>query len=157
MLARTGALSLTGVLLVSLLTGCASETEDYCGALEDQKQALTDLAEDARDPQTDLFANSLEIFEDLRDRAPGDIADEWDTFIYAWEGVAEAFDEAGVSARDYRPGDTSGAVSAEDARSIQDAAAELGSPRVVEAGDGIEQHARDVCQVDLGLKPGAVR
>jgi hypothetical protein len=46
-------------------------------------------------------------------------------------------------------------VSDAEAKGLQDAAAELASERVTAAGEGVEQHARDVCKVDLGLGTGA--
>lgn len=150
MRAKAGALTST-LLMSALLTACASSTEDYCNALEDQEQALIDLADGGDTPQTDLFGESLTIFEDLREQAPDDIVDEWDTFLFAWEGVAEAFEQAGADPQDYDPDDSSNGLSQEDTQAIEDSARELGSPRVVEAGDGIEAHARDVCKVDLGL------
>ncbi len=141
-----------GLVVACLGTGCANSTEDYCGALEEQRTALTDLAGDASRSQTDVFGQSLEIFEQLRDQAPTGIRDEWDTYVFAWENVADAFETAGVTPQEYRPGgESSPEVSEAEARAIEDAAGELASPRVVDAGDGIEQHAADVCKVDLGL------
>jgi len=151
MLRAARALSFGGVLVCSLLSGCASSTESYCSALGAQENELADLAGAARNPDGDLFGDSLALFEGLREEAPDDIVDEWDTLVFAWEGVAEAFAEAEVSPQDYQPGDTSGGVTEDEAQAIADAAQELGSARVVEAGNGIEQHASDVCKVDLGL------
>jgi hypothetical protein len=47
-------------------------------------------------------------------------------------------------------------VPEEDAKAVRAAAAELGAARVRDAAGGIEQHAADVCKVDLGLE-GDVR
>jgi hypothetical protein len=139
------------LLTLTGLTGCSSTTDSYCDALEDQKQTLTGLAGSSAEPGTDLFGDTLKVFQDLRDEAPDDIRDEWDTFVFAWEGVADAFDDAGIDPQQYQPGTPPPGVSAEQARAIEQAAAELRSDRVVDAGTGIEQHARDVCKVDLGL------
>lgn len=144
--------ALLGVLLlVTVGTGCSSPTESYCGALEDEKDTLTGLAQSSGEPGGDMFDDSLTVFEDLRDEAPEDIRDEWDTFVFAWQGVADAFDAAGIGPQDYEPGATPPGVSEDQAQAIEDAAATLRSARVVEAGKGLEQHARDVCKVDLGL------
>ena len=146
-----GALLASGMLVLVSLSGCADQTEKYCSTLEDDKQALTDLAKNADEPGSDLFGESLAVFEELRDEAPDDVADEWDTFVFAWQGLADAFDEAGVDPGEYQPGKKPPGVSDEEAKAIEGAALELASPRVADAGDGIEQHARDVCKVDLGL------
>ena len=145
------ALSFGGVLICSLMSGCASSTDDYCSALATQEKELAALAEGARNPDGDLFANSLVLFESMREEAPDDIVDEWDTLVFAWEGVGDAFAEADVSPEDFQLGGTSGDMTDDEAQAIADAAQELGSTRVVEAGNGIEQHAKDVCKVDLGL------
>lgn len=147
---RRGIRPLCCLLLVGALSGCASETEEYCDSLADQKQVIADLAGEANKPQADLF-DSLPVFRELRDDAPGDMADEWETFVFAWEGLADAFDAAGVSPDEYDPGDTSSGVSKEQSRAIEDAAQELRSTRVVDAVGEVEQHANDVCNVDLGL------
>ncbi len=83
--------------------------------------------------------------------APGDLGDEWGTLYFAWEGLADAFDAAGTTPRDYRRGETSDEVTVAEDEAIQGAAADLGSARVVEAARGIEEHAAEVCDVDLRL------
>lgn len=146
----TGVPWLCGLFVVAALSGCANDTENYCDALGDQKQAIAALAGKAGKPQPELF-ESVAIFQGLQEEAPGDMADEWDTFLFAWEGLADAFDAAGASPDDYQRGDVSNGVSQEETRAIEDAAQELRSPRVVEAVRGIEQHASGVCDVDLVL------
>ena len=139
------------MLVLASVSGCADQTEKYCNTLEDQQQALTDLAKNADKPGSDLFGESLAVFEELRDEAPDDMVDEWDTFVFAWQGLADAFDEAGVDPGKYQPVNRPPGVSDAEAKAIEGASLELASSRVVDAGDGIEQHARDVCKVDLGL------
>lgn len=139
------------VLVLSGATGCASTTEQYCSTLQEEKQTLTELAEGADRPGADLFGDSIDVFEELRDKAPDDVVDEWNTLIIAWRGLDDALAEADVSAADFRAGTKPAGVSDAEAEAIQAAADELRSPPVIEAGDGIEQHALDVCKVDLGL------
>jgi hypothetical protein len=140
------------LLAPAVLTGCADQTETYCDTLRDQRQALTDLAASSREPGSDMFRDGLAVFDQLRDDAPDDIRDEWDTFYFAWEGLADSFDAAGITPQQFQAGDPPGA-SGPEVDAIEDAAAELASARVVDAGNGIEQHAQDVCKVDLGLDP----
>lgn len=144
-----GALLASALLAVASLTGCASTTEKYCATLEDQHQTLTDLAKSSAAPGGDLFVDSLAVFGQLRDEAPDGIRDEWDTYVFAWQDMADAFEEAGVSPQDYHPGVRPAGVTDAQLKAIKDAAIELQSERVVDAGQGIEQHARDVCKVDL--------
>lgn len=148
---RKCALVACGLLLLAVQTGCASDTEQYCDTLRERKGDLGGLAEEAGKPGPDAFTDTLDIFTELRDAAPGDVVDEWDTLVFAWEGLTDAFARAGVTPGEYDPAHPPDDVSKEEAEALEDAASELASQRVVDAGDGIEQHAQDVCKVDLGL------
>jgi hypothetical protein len=143
---------LLGLLLVlASVSGCSDETDSYCAELRDQKQALADLAAQAGRPGSDVLGDTLEIWRDLRDTAPGDIRDEWSTLVFALEGLVDAFHAAGTTPGEYDPGSPPEGVSEAESKRLQEAAGELASPRVRTAGESVEQHARDVCKVDLGL------
>ena len=148
---RAGPVVLVGVLVAALLGGCASDTERYCGELKAQQNALADLAVRSGEPGNDVLGATLDIWRKLRDKAPEDIQDEWDTLVFSLEDLVQAFDAAGVKPSDYDPAHPPKGMSKAEADELQDVAAKLASPRVTKAGDSIEQHARDVCQVDLGL------
>lgn len=143
--------SVMGTVLVASLAGCATDTERYCDTLSERKQTLTDLAV-ARDG--DVLGQTLDVLRDLRDEAPSDIEDEWSTLVFAYETLADAFDAAGTSPGDYDPAAPPEGVTEQQVQRIEGAAAELRSGRVMQAADGLEQHARDVCKVDLGLSSG---
>jgi len=151
---RRARTALLGLVLVASSTACASETESYCAELEEQKQTLTDLATGSTDPASTVLAETLEVFQTLREAAPGDIEDEWSTLVFAYEGLAEAFEAAGTNPGEFDPASPPEGVSDAEAERIEGAAAELRSQRVVRAADGLQQHARDVCKVDLGLSTG---
>lgn len=153
--ARRLAVSASGVLLVSSLAGCASQTETYCSELKDQKQTLADLAVQAGRPGEDALTPTLEVWRGLRDESPDDIRDEWSTLVFALEGLVEAFDAAGTTPGEYNPASPPKGVTDAESQRLEDAAAELASGRVSAAGEGVEQHARDVCKVDLGLGTGS--
>jgi hypothetical protein len=147
---RTLAVALSAVLVVSL-AGCASDTERYCDTLSEKKQTLTDLA---ASEDGDVLEQTLDVLRDLRDEAPSDIEDEWSTLVFAYETLGDAFEDAGTSPGEYDPASPPADVTEEQAKRIEGAAAELRSARVMQAADGLEQHARDVCKVDLGLGSG---
>ena len=87
------------------MAGCAGDTESYCAELEEQEQTLTDLASRADQPGTNVFTESLDVFEALRDAAPRDVVDEWDTLVFAWQGLADAFEAAGTTPTEFDPAD----------------------------------------------------
>ena len=140
-----------GSLAVTMFAGCASATETYCSTLEDEQQQLKELAEGAGEPNDDIFRETLSVFDELQSEAPDDIVDEWDTLIFALEGLVGALDDAGLDPADYERGRTPDGVTQEQMAAIQAAAEDLESDEVKEASEGIEQHATDVCQVDLTL------
>jgi len=143
------------VLLAASLAGCASQTESYCDTLADRREELTDLAVRSDEPGTEVLEQTLDIWRDLEDEAPDDIADEWSTLVFGLEGLIDAFDAAGTNPGEFDPASPPPGVSEEEADQLRDAAAELASKRVAAAGEAVEQHARDVCEVDLGLTGGA--
>jgi hypothetical protein len=147
--------ALAVALLCAGLTGCTSQQERYCSAVEDQQGPLAELAagSGARDgdPGADVVGDSLAIFTDLSAEAPDDVAGDWDTVVFAWQRLDDALTAAGISADDVRPGQRPAGVSAAEYRTLTGAAEELRSARVLAAAGSIQQHARDVCKVDLGL------
>ena len=143
-----------GLLLVlGGLSGCGGDGEGrdsaYCSTLKDEKKVLAGLAAQAGKPGTDVLTPTLQALGRLRDASPRDLRDEWDTVYYAWSGMVDAVEKAGVDPGDYRPGRTPAGVSAADARRLGEVAAELSSPRVVDASRGLEDQAREVCDVEL--------
>ena len=145
-LLRPVAGALAGLLLVSSLGGCASQKEKYCSTLRDDKAALTKLAS----AKGDVLARSLRMFTELRDRAPQDVKADWTQFVGAWQAVADAFHAAGVDPRHFDPAHRPAGVSTGQFQSIKQAASELRSEDVQLAAARIEDHARVVCNVDLG-------
>jgi hypothetical protein len=146
---RTAALALMATVVVTVLTGCRDDKQDYCDALASEKKSLSDLAAKAGEGQGDVLTPTLKSFERLRGDAPEQLADEWDTVVFAYRALADAVDAAGVDPADYQPGKRPPGVSAKDARRLAAVASELGSPRVRDAVAGIEDHAQQVCKVDF--------
>jgi hypothetical protein len=142
--------SLAGWLGLAGLAGCGNETERYCDELEEQRQVLAELAVSTGEGE-DTLARTVQVLRGLHTAAPGDITDEWSTLVFAYQGLVEAFQAAGTTPGRYDPASPPAGVTAAEADRIADVAAELRSPRVLDAAEGLEQHARDVCQVDLGL------
>lgn len=142
--------AVAAVLLLTSLTGCASQTETYCSTLRDDKATLQGLASRSDKPGSDVIGQSLDIFEDLHDKAPSDIAGKWAVFTGAWRGLDQALSDADVSAQQFRSGKKPDGVTSSQFAAIQRAAARFRSTRVVSAAEGIQQEALDVCKVNLG-------
>ena len=138
-------------LLVALLlplSGCGDPTKDYCSALEEHNK---EIAEMVGSDSPDGLLNGLPMLRDLAEKAPEDLADEWQTFVDAVEGLDDALEKAGVKPEDFVAGKPPKGTGAREQKAIADAASQIVSADVVQASAGIEQQARDVCKLNLGL------
>lgn len=147
------------LLVAGGLTGCGHSTESYCSSLKQDKAKLTRLAADSAKPGktgTDALGDTVGVLSGLRDDAPDDIADEWDTLVGALQGLSGAIKDSGADPSDFASGKQPAGVTVGQYKAVQQAAAELRTTRVQQAGASIEQHAQDVCKVDLGTGLGGV-
>lgn len=146
--APRGRLALLAVLLPLLATGCASQLEQYCSALEEETPTLQELG-DGGFEESGTVSRTTQVFGRLAQESPDDLRDEWDTLTGAWQGLERALGAAGADESMFEAGERPEGMSVEDYDRISQAAVQLRSTRVVEAASGIEQHAQDVCGVDL--------
>ena len=137
-------------LVPVLLTACGEPTadegrEEYCAQVEQDSEELTRIVDEGG---AGAFTQALPTLEGLADKAPGDIQDEWSLLIDALRGLRDALEETGVE-----PGEIDGKLPedlpAADRRRISAAASVLADPEVVEASQGIEQHALDICKTPI--------
>ena len=133
------------ILLAGTTTGCADQTESYCAEVETQQAALGELA-----GSRDVVDRSLEVFRTLREAAPEELSDEWVTYVVAWEGLADALESTGVAPGAFADGDPPAGLDEDEVRTVRAAADQLRDPAVLDAASGIQEHARQVCGVDLG-------
>jgi hypothetical protein len=140
---------LVAAVLLAALVGCGGDsTEDYCSALEERRTRIADMVESQ---SSAALLDNLPMLRELAEKSPDDLTDEWQTYLDALEGLDDALDEAGVEASDFRDGRPPEGLSAADRKAIADAATQITTEEVVQAGSGIEQQARDVCKINLGL------
>ena len=146
-LVAIGALALTGLgggafVIADLVRG---DADGYCGALSEERELF------APDESGATLIGNIDDLRALARKAPGDLGDEWQTALAALSGLAEALDEADVSPEDFSGGQAPSSLSEEERQRIAAAASQLTEPDVVEAFGGIDQQARDVCKIQLGL------
>ena len=144
--------SRVAVVLVALLlplAGCGGDpTDSYCSDLRTQSKKISDMI--GSDSPTALL-DGLPTLRDLSEKSPEDLTDEWQTYLGALEGLRDALKKAGVKASDFVDGKPPAGLSTTDRKAIAEAASVIATDQVVEASGGIEQQARDVCKVNLGL------
>ncbi|MEP9364810.1 hypothetical protein ABLE68_17735 [Nocardioides sp. CN2-186] len=135
-------------LLLPLLVGCGDSKDDYCDAVADNQQHLSEVVGSG---EPDALLDALDIFEELQDKAPGDITDEWQQVVSRIEALRDALDDAGVDPATYDRDKPPAGVTAEQKATIDAAAKELGSGTTLRAFQDLDQQARDVCKTPLTL------
>ena len=154
---RRTALVVAGLLVTTGLTGCSNGTESYCSTLKDDQKRLDSLATQAAKPGEQgvrALGDTVGVLSDLRDVAPDDISDEWDSLVGALQGLVDAVKATGHPLGDFAGGTKPDGVTTGQYDAVKQAATELQGTRVQQAGKSIEQHAQDVCKVDLGTGLG---
>lgn len=138
------------VLLVpALVAGCSGDPyESYCSRVRDQQEALTRAIGDG---SPDSLITALPILQQLAERAPDDVTDEWQQLTTSIVGLRDALADAGVDPASYDRKKPPTGVSADQRTQIDAAAARLGSLETQQAAAGLDQESRDVCQTPLTL------
>jgi hypothetical protein len=139
---------LVAALLLPLLAGCGSDQDEYCDAVQDHQQELSDLLGSG---QPDALLKALDVLRDLQDKAPDDISDEWQQLVGRIETLQQALDDAGVDPATYDRDRPPADLTHEQTAAIDAAAEELGSGTTLRALQDLEQQARDVCKTPLTL------
>lgn len=144
---RTAATLLVAVL-VALTAGCGDPEKAYCGALSADQKMFAEMQDDTSG--LGLLRHRTELHA-LASKAPDDLADEWQTFLGAIDAFAGTLHDLGVKPEDFVDGQAPAGLSQDTRTRIAQAANELSSGDVVTAANGIEQQAKDVCKLQLGL------
>ena len=135
------------LLACLLAAGCSNDPQaDYCDAVEEHQESLTEIAAD-EDPGA-LFG-ALDTYDDLRKKAPRDIADDWDAVIDPLRALEQVLSDHGVDPSTYAADDPPADLDAGAREDIEAAAHEVGSEQTVTAMAAVEQHALDVCGTPL--------
>ena len=142
-----GAGLLAGVLALGV-TSCGDQEKSYCAALSADQELFAAMADDTSGLALLKHRTAL---HQLADKAPSDLGDEWQTFLGAVDAFAKTLGDAKVKPGDFVDGQAPAGLDPAVRARIAGAANELSSDDVVQAADGIEQQAKDVCKLQLGL------
>ncbi|HET6154145.1 MAG TPA: hypothetical protein VFE15_14425 [Marmoricola sp.] len=138
---------LLAVVVMGSLTACGSgdAVSAYCSRLKTDQSIFAD------DGTGLELVTNLAKLTSLGDAAPSDIGADWQTFLNGIEVLDDAVRKAGVAPKDFVDGKPPTGLAADKRAAIAAAADQLSSDNVVSAASDIEQEAKDVCQLDLGL------
>ncbi|WP_299058100.1 hypothetical protein [uncultured Nocardioides sp.] len=134
------------VLVAGLTVGCGDQTDRYCDAVTDNQDRLGEIA--GSGDALALF-EARDVYRDLAEEAPDDIADDWDLVLDRIDVLEDTLDEADVDPATYDPRDPPSGLSSQERARIRQAADDLAAPEAVRAMDDVEQQALDVCGTPL--------
>jgi hypothetical protein len=149
--ARTLAGGALAVVVVLSVAGCGGEEQardDYCAQLRTDQAKFSEMFASG-DPSSLL--DNVAMLDEVADKAPADLRDEWQTLLNAVHGLDDALARAGVEPHDFQSGKQPVGLSARERKAISDAADALTSRQVLSSASGIDQQARDVCKIQLGM------
>ena len=146
---RTAAAAALLAVIAFAGSSCGGDPEArYCSALQADQEMFAAMQEDTSGVALLTHRPALHR---LADQAPDDLSDEWQTFLGAVDAFAQTLDEVGVKPGDFVDGQPPAGLDEAKRTRIANAAGELSAKDVVAAANGIEQQARDVCKLQLGL------
>ncbi len=138
-------------LAAATLTACGgSESSAYCDQLRDSKALFENF--DSSSPDPAQLDQAFDRFRELAEEAPEAVAGDWETLETAIATVEDALAEAGIEMSDLagmQNGDIPEGVDMAKLAELGPKLESLGDEKFTEAGDNIEKHAKDECDVDL--------
>ncbi len=144
--------ALGAALALALLVpvaGCGGNSfDDYCNDLKTHRKEMSEMLNST---SPSALLSHLPMLHDLAEKSPKDLADEWQVFLGALDGLDRAIKDAGVKPSDFKGGKPPAGLSAADRKAVADAASQIATEEVSRAASGIEQEGRDVCKVNVGL------
>lgn len=138
---------------LALLAGCgdddAGASGDYCSDLDAVQKELNSV----QGGDVSSLEDTLDSLETLRDEAPDEVAEAWDTLYDAFAAIVEAFQDAGLSAEDIEAIQNGQIPDGVDQEALEAAYAEitrLGQDTgLTESVEAIRTHAKDECDITL--------
>lgn len=142
---RRSAVAGVAFVLLSLAASGCGDDDDYCVVAKEDQAVFVDDG-----TGLGLVTNVAKL-KKMAAAAPDDLSDEWQVFLDAVEQLGAAIEAVGLTPNDFVDGSPPASTPAADRQRIAAAASQLSQPEVVDAANGIEQHAKDVCKFQLGL------
>jgi hypothetical protein len=140
-------LTLAALLVAGLLSGCGGG-DDYCDAVQDHQTELSDVTASG---DAGALLQALPIFRDLEKRSPEDIRDDWQAFLDPLAELDDALRAAGIDPATYDGKALPDGLDDAERTRIEEAAAGILAPAVVQAFDSVQQQAKDVCHTPMTL------
>ncbi|CAA9323475.1 MAG: hypothetical protein AVDCRST_MAG29-591 [uncultured Nocardioidaceae bacterium] len=137
------------VLAAGTLAGCGGGTEAYCDSLRDAQGDFEALETgDAAG-----LGDAVDTLRDISGDAPDEVSADWEVVNGTLDDMESALDDAGLSFDDLgglAEGQIPEGVDEADLTALQESFEALSTEEAEEAGNNIQEHAQNECDVDLG-------
>jgi hypothetical protein len=144
---RVAAATAISVVLLPWVAACG-HGQSYCDAVHDHQSELGAIV--GSGDRTALL-QALPILSDLRDKAPDDVAEDWDLVVTRVRDLDSALMTADVDPTTYDPEHAPADLSDDDRAAIRRAAAQLAASDTQGALAQVQQEVLDVCHTSLEL------
>lgn len=139
----------TVVLIGTTLAACGGGGDSaYCGDLESAASAFKDI--DGGD--VTKLDGAFDTFHQLAEEAPEDIKDDWKVVDDAISGVEKALGDAGLKFSDLpqiQSGELPEGADATKLQGLSSSFTALSDEKFTEASQAIDDHATEVCELEL--------
>ena len=157
---RYAVLATTAVFAAGLVTGCGGGDSDesggsasgYCRVLESSAGMVKSFTVEGSTPDFSKFSEIVDRADELADKAPSAVEDDWKVVVGALDTLVEALDDAGIKVEDFpklMAGQIPEGVDASKITALGAKLQEIRSAKVSKAGVAIRKHAKDECGIDL--------
>lgn len=154
---KFSALTATAVIATVLVTGCgsggggSSSSSGYCKDLKSSAASVKSFTGGGT-PDFSKLSDFIAKAHDLADEAPSAIKDDWATMVKAMDTLTSALSDVGLKVEDLgklMSGQIPDGVDTSKLAGLSTKLQEIGSDKVVKAGNAITKYAKDTCKVDL--------
>ncbi|MET0838901.1 MAG: hypothetical protein ABWY19_08990 [Marmoricola sp.] len=149
---RTPVLLAALALSLGTLTACGGGDDEYCEQLKADQAYFKNFSSSS--PDFDKLDEALDRFHTLADTAPDEVADDWKVIDDAFAKVEKALKDAGVKFSDLpkmQQGQIPEGVDAGKLAALGPKLQQLSAAKFAKAGKAIEKHAKESCDITLGL------
>jgi hypothetical protein len=128
--------------------GSDASTRQYCDALKSAQQEFSAI--DSGDVTPANLNRILDRIHSLADQAPAQVADDWQKLDGAISQLQSGLGDLGLSFEDLSDPSKLSQVDPQKLQEFGQKMQQLGGRQFDRAGNAIEQHARQVCHLNLG-------
>lgn len=145
---RLVATAACAILSIGMLTACGGGNDEYCSAVKDTKKSVGGI--NGSDATSADFKKATNSINDIADKAPDSVKDDWKTIGKTLQKVLDAVDDAGLKIEDLQDPAKAKDIDPSKLKKISEAAKDMS--KVNDAQDKVTKEVKKDCDIKLGSK-----